>query len=295
VHDFSRYSPAAKILALKMTGQVGPRTFDILMAAFHDVDNILTQEEHELQELPGIGPQRSHDIAEAYANLDKAQNIIDTLGASDTELVIRLDEDYPLSLQELNDPPLMLFYKGRLPGPDEKRVAIIGSQEVSVEGIAEAVDLGMRLAGEGVAVVGGLARGIDTAGHVGALKQHGVTYAVLPSGFNRIHPSENQPLAEEIIKAGGLVSEYLPDTPVSSGRLMSRNRLIVGLSQAVVVGEVSSESVGTLDAALCCHQLGKLLFVMVSERTYHYEKLAEYGAIPITSVDEYKMIVNSLV
>ncbi len=278
-----------------MTGQVGPRTFDILMAAFHDVDNILAQEEHELQELPGIGPQRSHVIAEAYTNLDKAQAVIGTLGASNTELVIRLDEAYPHSLQELNDPPLMLFYKGRLPGPDEKRVAIIGSQEVSAEGIAEAVELGMRLAGEGVAVVGGLARGIDTAGHVGALKQHGVTYAVLPSGFNRIHPAENQPLAEEIINAGGLVSEYLPDTPVSSGRLMSRNRLIVGLSQAVVVGEVSSESVGTLDAALCCHQLGKLLFVMVTERTHHYEKLAEYGAIPITSLDEYKMIVKALV
>jgi DNA processing protein len=286
---------AAKILALKMTGQVGPRTFDILMAAFHQVDNILVQEEHELQELPGIGPQRSHDIAEAYTNLEKAQAVIDTLGASDTELVVRLDDAYPQPLQELNDPPLMVFYRGKLPGVDEKRAAIIGSQEVSVEGIADAVELGRRLAGEGVAVVGGLARGIDTAGHVGALKETGTTYAVLPSGFNKVHPAENRPLAEEIAKTGGLISEYLPDTPVSSGRLMSRNRLIVGLAQAVIVGEVSPDSVGTLDAALCCHQLGKLLFVMVTERTHHYEKLAEYGAIPITSIDDYKMIVDALV
>lgn len=278
-----------------MTGQVGPRTFDILMAAFHDVDTILSREEHELQELPGIGPQRSHVIAEASTHLEKAQAVLDTLGASDTELAVRLDDAYPRSLHELNDPPLMVFYKGQLPGPDEKRAAIIGSQEVSAEGIAEAVELGMRLAGEGVAVVGGLARGIDTAGHVGALKGKGATYAVLPSGFNKIHPAENQPLAEEIAKSGGLISEYLPDTPVSGGRLMARNRLIVGLSQAVIVGEVSATSVGTLDAALCCHQLGKLLFVMVTERSHHYDKLAEYGAIPIASVDEYKLIVDVLV
>ncbi len=278
-----------------MTGHVGPRTFDILMAAFHQVDDILLQEEHDLQELPGIGPQRSHIIAEAYTQLDKAQDVIDTLGASDTRLVIRLDEAYQQSLQELNDPPVMVFYKGKLPGVDEKRAAVIGSQDVSVEGIADAVELGRHLAGDGIAVVSGLARGIDTAGHVGALKEKGTTYAVLPSGFNRIHPAENQPLAEEIAKTGGLISEYLPDTPVSSGRLMSRNRLIVGLAQAVVIGEVSADSVGTLDAALCCHQLGKLLFVMVTDRTHHYEKLAEYGAIPITSVDDYKMIVDTLV
>lgn len=295
MRDFSRYSAAAKILALKMTGQVGPRTFDILMAAYREVDTVLSQEEHDLQELSGIGPQRSRVIAEAHTHLDEAQAVIDELGASDTQLVTRLDEAYPQSLHELNDPPLMLFYKGKLPRPDEKRAAIIGSQDVSAEGIADAVELGRRLAGKGVSVVGGLARGIDTAGHVGALKEKGTTYAMLPSGFNRIHPVENQQLAGKIVKSGGLISEYLPDTPVSGGRLMSRNRLIVGLAQAVVIGEVSEVSVGTLDAALCCHQLGKLLFVMISENTHHYEKLAEYGAIPITSIDDYKMIVDSLV
>lgn len=278
-----------------MTGQVGPRTFDILMAAYRQVDTILSQEEHNLQELSGIGPHRSRIIAEAYTHLDEAQAVLNALSAGDTQLVTRLDDAYPHPLRELNDPPLMLYYKGKLPGPDEKRAAIIGSQDVSAEGIADAVELGRRLAGAGVAVVGGLARGIDTAGHVGALREKGVTHAVLPSGFNRIHPPENQPLAEEITKSGSLISEYLPDTPVSGGRLMARNRLIVGLAQAVVVGEVSADSVGTLDAALCCHELGKLLFVMISERTHHYEKLAEYGAIPITSIDDSKMIVDSLV
>ncbi len=293
--DPSRYSQAAQVLSLKMTGQVGPRTFDILMAAYRQVSEILIQESDALQELPGIGPKRADAIASAHKQLDAAQEIIENLVASDTRVVTRLDDAFPQMLHELNDPPLLLFYKGSLPPMDEKRVAVIGSQEVSAEGIGDAVELAQRLAREGVAVVGGLARGIDTAGHVGALKEKGTTYAMLPCGLNRIHPAENASLSAEIAGNGALISEYLPDTPVSGGRLTARNRLIVGLAHGVVVGEVSPDSVGTLDAALCCQQLGKLLFVMVGERTHHYKKLAGYGAIPITSIDEYRMIVDSLV
>jgi len=291
----NKYAPAVQILALRMTGQVGPRTFDNLMASFRQVSEILSAEEAELQELSGIGPKRAEAISSAHTNLDTAQGIIDNLEASNAKIVSRLDNGYPEMLLELNDPPLLLFCKGELPQNGERRIAIVGSQEVSAGGIGDAVDLAQRLAREGVAVVGGLARGIDTAGHVGALKEKGKTYAVLPSGFNNIHPAENVSLASEIARGGSLLSEYLPDTPVSSGRLMARNRLIVGLANAVVIGEVSPDSVGTLDAALCCHQLGKLLFVMVGKTMNHYEKLTGYGAIPITSIDDYKIIVDSLV
>jgi len=293
--DLGKYSQAAQILSLKMTGQVGPRTFDTLMAEFGRLDEIFLGEEESFVHLPGIGPGRSKAIASAHLHLDKAQEIIDNLEASDTGVVTRLDEGYPDSLHKLNDPPLMLFYKGHLPPPNEKRVAVIGSQNVSAEGIGEAVEISRRLAQSGVAVVGGLARGIDTAGHMGALKENGVTYAVLPSGFNCIHPAENEPLAAEITRNGALLSEYLPDTPVMSGRLMARNRLIVGLAQAVIVGEVSEESTGTLDAALCCHQLGKLLFVIVGNATHHYDVLAAYGAIPLASAGDYKIVVDALV
>ena len=293
--DLGKYSPAAQILALKMTGQVGPRTFDTLMAEFGHLVEIFMGEEDSFAHLPGIGPGRSKAIASAHTYLDKAQEVIDSLEASDTGVVTRLDAEFPDSLQELNDPPMMLFYKGHLPPAHEKRVAVIGSQNVSVDGIGDAVELSRRLAQSGVAVVGGLARGIDTAGHVGALKGKGVTYAVLPSGFNRIHPAENEPLAAEIARNGALLSEYLPDTAVIGGRLMARNRLIVGLAQAVVVGEVSEESTGTLDAALCCHQLGKLLFVIIGDATHHYDVLAGHGAIPLASAGDYKMIVDALV
>ncbi len=293
--DLSKYSLAGKILSLRMTGHVGPRTFETLMSHFKTVDNILLAEEEELMEVDGIGPSRSKAIFEADTRLDQAQTSIDHLEAYDAEVTTCLDEDYPEILRQLNDPPPLLYYKGRLPANDEKQAAIIGSQDVSAEGIGDAVELARRLSKEGIAIVGGLARGIDTAGHMGALKADGITYAVLPSGFNHIHPSENETLCREIVEKGGLISEYLPDTPASAGRLMSRNRLIVGLSQAVIIGEVSPDSVGTLDAALCCHQLGKLLFTVIGKNNTHYEKLAEYGAIPLTHINEYKMIVKSLI
>lgn len=293
--DPGKYSLAAQILSLKMTGQVGPRTFENLLAVYGTVADILLAEEEEFLDIPGIGPSRSRAIADAPDHLERAQRTIDQLKAGDISVTTRLDTDYPDLLHELNDPPLLLFCKGRFPPPGQKRVAVIGSQNVSADGIGDAVELSRQLAVEGIAIVGGLARGIDTAGHVGALKAGGATYAVLPSGFNHVHPPENLSLASEIAAHGGLLSEYLPDTPVNGGRLMARNRLIVGLSHAVIVGEVSPESVGTLDAALCCHQLGKLLFAIIGKNNYHYEKLAGFGAIPLTDIDDYTLVLKSLV
>lgn len=293
--DPSRYSTAAQILALKMTGQVGPRTFDLLMAVYRTVGEILLAEKDEFLEFPGIGPKRSDALAKAHTHLDKAAEIIEGLKSEGTGVVTRLDPEFPEDLHQLNDPPLMLYYRGTLPTGNQKRVAVIGSQEVSAEGIGDAVEFSKNLARQGIGIVSGLARGIDTAGHMGALKENGVTCAVLPCGFNRIHPAENEPLAREITERGCLISEYLPDTRVSSGRLMSRNRIIVGLSHAVVVGEVSAESVGTLDTALCCHELGKLMFLIVGQHNPHYEKLTGHGAIPLTDIDDYKMVFRALV
>lgn len=293
--DLSGYSRATQILALKMTGEVGPRSFEMLINHFHTVENILLAEEEELDGLPGIGPARSKAIAGAGVHLEGAHRAIELLEASDTKVTTCLDSDYPDSLLELNDPPTLLYYKGHLPYADEKRVALIGSQDVSVEGIAEAVALARKLASHGVAIVSGLARGIDTAAHMGAIKENGVTYAALPSGFNQIHPAENGPLTKEIVKEGGLLNEYLPEATVNSGRLISRNRLIVGLSQAVVIGETAPKSVGTLDAAKCCHELGKLLFVLSAQSNPHLNQLIEYGGIPLTGVEQYQMILDSLV
>ncbi len=278
-----------------MSGRVGPRTFQLLMSRFDTVDDILLAETKELERIDGIDSVRSEAISGGHEMLDEAQRQINLLEASNIRAVTSLDHDYPEALREINDPPPLLYYQGRLPAHDEKRAAVIGSQEVSNEGMADTVELAKRLAGARISIVGGLDRGIDAAGHTGALKAKGVSYAVLGSGINQIYPPENAGLAREITVKGGLISEYLPDTPPDPARQLDRNRLIIGLSQAVIIGEVSDDSVGTLDAALGCHQLGKLLFVVIGKYNPHYNKLAKYGAIPLTHVDQYEMVIKALV
>ena len=205
--EMSTYSQAARILALKMTGQVGPRMFKHLLLAYGTVDNILDADQSDLLELDGIGTVRAEAIAGAPDNLEKAGAAIDALEAEGARAVTCFDENYPESLLNLNDPPPLFYYRGHLPERDCKRVAIIGSQDVTPDGIANAMEIANRLAGKGLVVISGLARGIDTAGLTGALQAGGTTFAILPSGFNHIHPPENAGLAEEIVQKGGLISE----------------------------------------------------------------------------------------
>ncbi len=293
--DLEKYSPAARILALKLTGQVGPRTFASLIAYLKTVDNILLAEEDELRGIPGIGAEKSKAIYKSDNHLDTAQQMLDLLAATDTRVATCFDPEYPSSLNVLNDPPMLLYYQGQLPRDDDKIVSIIGSGEVSAEGIGDVVELAKVMVENKISIASGLARGIDAAAHTGTLKAGGRTFACLPSGFNHIYPAEHVGLSREITNHGALLSEYLPETAVSAGRLISRNRLTVALSQAVIIGEVSENSVGTLDAARCCNELGKLMFTIIGKNNPHYETLAGYGAIPLTSIDDYNMVLTALV
>jgi len=137
------------------------------------------------------------------------------------------------------------------------------------------------LAKKGAVIVSGLARGIDSAAHLGAINAKGKSYAVLGCGLASVYPPENKALAEEIIKNGALISEYSPYTKVSTERLISRNRIIVGLSHSVVIGELDKKSRGTIDSAERTKDQGKLLFAIGDDRYPVDPGLIKYGAIPV--------------
>lgn len=302
------YSIAAQVWALREYGEVGPRTFRALMAYFGNLPAILEAGIEELQNINGLGEKKSAKISESYKQLEPSEIFINSLESKETGYATIFDDQYPPLFMELHDPPPIIFYRGTLPQRDEKAVAIVGSHEASGEGIALTVELASMLAGHSVSIVSGLARGIDASAHIGALKGKGRTYAVLGSGFNNIYPEENRPLALEITKNGGLISEYPPD-PVRRrtdekyipGRLMARNRLTAGLSQAVIIGELFSSSNGTLDTAAFCHEVGKLMFVLIDgcdrpDRDQGgVEKVLSLGAIPITMDKGIDLILKSLV
>jgi len=299
--DINRYSIAAQVWALRHFGGAGPRTFRSLLVRFHDLENIFRAEMDELTAIDGLGKKRSEKIYDCSQALDESEEFIRLMTEREIKSITEFDESYPEIFRELNDPPPIIFVRGQLPSGDEKRVAIVGSHKATVEGISYAVELAGRLAKKSVSVVSGLARGIDASAHLGAIRAGGKSYAVIGSGFDYIYPEENRPLSNELIANGGLISEYAPDTKSSPGLNMARNRLIVGLSQAVIIGEILGDSAGTLDSATCCSQLGKIMFVLIDgcdmpgKDNKGVEKVISLGAIPITLDDAIEKITMSLV
>jgi DNA processing protein len=168
---------------------------------------------------------------------------------------------YPRLLKEIADPPQLLFHRGTLHPGDAKAIALVGSRRASLAGARIARELSGALAGCGFTVVSGLARGIDTAAHRGALDAGGRTIAVLGSGIDIIYPRENRKLASEIERSGTLVSELPPGTQPKRHTFPRRNRIISGLSLGTVVVEAGPSS-GALITAGCALEQNRSVFAV---------------------------------
>lgn len=179
---------------------------------------------------------------------------IETRGA--TAHVALGEAAYPANLREIPLPPERLYVRGALAEDDALAVAIVGSRVATAYGLAVAERLAADLAARGVTVVSGLARGIDSAAHRGALRVGGRTIAVLGSGVDVIYPPENRRLAAEIESCGAVLSQFEPGTPPLAGYFPARNRVIAGLSLGVVVVEAAERS-GSLITAGLAGELGR--------------------------------------
>lgn len=163
-------------------------------------------------------------------------------------------EEYPQQLRELPDAPYGIFYRGRLPAAEEFRVAIVGARMCSEYGRTVARDIARELALHDVSVVSGMARGIDAAGHRGALDSGGDTYAVFGCGVDVCYPNYHRQLYYEIEQHGGLLSEYLPGTRPLAAYFPQRNRLISVLSDVVLIIEAKERSGSLITADFALEQ-----------------------------------------
>jgi len=179
------------------------------------------------------------------------QRVVEKLIKQGIRIVMPNEADYPSLLAELADAPPLLYYRGQLRGNMEG-LAIVGSRKATPYGKAVAKMLARDAAAKGIVITSGLARGIDTAAHQGALDAGGITWAFLGCGLDRIYPHENGRLAEEILKKGAIISEYAPGSPPNAAHFPARNRLISGCSRGVVVVEAAERSGAliTVDFAL---------------------------------------------
>src|SRR5688572_14801951 len=187
--------------------------------------------------------------------LDRATAVRTRAAAADIHVLPWNDPRFPAPLLAVPDFPPVLWYRGTLDALDAPAVAIVGSRAASAVALETATRFGADLAAMGITVVSGLARGVDSAAHRGALRA-GRTVAVLGSGIDRVYPHEHARLAAEIAAAGLVVSEYPPGTPPLAFHFPQRNRLISGLSRAVVVIEAHEKS-GSLITAACALEQGR--------------------------------------
>jgi len=184
---------------------------------------------------------------------DALDELLERLEKSQVHLLFESDDDYPVMLRTIDDFPYLLYYAGRLECLAAPMVALVGTRKASSYGLGMAKSIARDLAAEGVTVVSGLARGIDSAAHAGALEAGGCTLGVLGCGINNPYPPENTPLLRRIAGGKGLIiSEYPLDADPRPFHFPYRNRIISGLSQATVFveGAIKSGGMHTVNSAL---------------------------------------------
>jgi DNA processing protein len=208
------------------------------------------------------------------------------VGVSEHACVRRRDQAYPALLHELHDPPAELFVRGALKPLAAPGVAVVGARSCSVYGAQVARSLARELAGAGVVVVSGLARGVDGEAHRGALEGGGRTIAVLGCGIDRDYPRSHAELARRIVSSGAIVSEYPAGVEPAPWRFPARNRIIAALALATVVVEARERS-GALITADFALELGRDVFAVPGEITSSLSvgtnDLLRQGAAPLTS------------
>jgi DNA processing protein len=205
------------------------------------------------------------------------------------DLLALEDERYPHALRFIFDPPPVLYVKGRIERADLEAIAIVGSRDASAYGLSTAERLGRELAAEGVTVVSGLAIGIDAAAHRGALAAGGRTIAVLGSGIDQIYPHRHRRLAAQIAESGAVVSEQPFGAPPRAHHFPLRNRIVSGLSLAVVVVEAGEKSGSLITARLALEQ-GRSVLAVPGEagldRTRGVHRLIRRGATLVESASD---------
>jgi DNA processing protein len=265
------------------------RSARIIARHFPSVEDVFSSSKRDLHAL-GF----EEDVVKALTSprlLDRACQEIDRLEKIGYSVLTIEEKGYPECLREIFDPPLVLYYAGKIDTLDEPAVAVVGARKPTPYGRAVAERLSHDLAIKGMVVVSGLARGIDSISHWGALKG-GKTIAVLGSGLERIYPRENRSLFEKIMENGVVLSEYSLKAPPLKYHFPCRNRIISGLSMGVVVVEGSRRSGSLITARLALEENREVMAVpgnITSELSQGTNWLIKSGA---KLVNDWKDVVE---
>ncbi len=247
-------------IALNMMDRVGPVGVRALISVLGSAAAIFKASAEELQQADGIGPQLASLIVRRRDELDieAEKHHAEETG---TRLITPLDDEYPAALKTIHDPPLSLYIRGQLKSADRQGIAVVGTRHPTHYGMDCARKLSYQLGKTGVCVLSGLALGVDTAAHEGALRAGGRTLAVMGSGFDHPYPAENERLAERIAQHGAVLTEFPFSRKPDKTTFPMRNRIVSGMSMGVLVIEAGFRSGAMITANQAISQ-GRSVFAV---------------------------------
>ena len=276
------------LIHLNMIQGVGLKTVQRLRDVFGSATRTLQATSDELGEIDQLSPTM-HDLLKRKPIQYPIERELELINEYGCQVVTLYDDAYPQYLKEIDTPPLVLYIRGELTPEDLLSLSIVGSRDAKDYGRKVSYRLSYQLAQRGLTVVSGLAKGIDTSAHRGALESGGRTIAVMGSGLSFIYPATNRDLAEKISESGALISEFPMGVKPKPRNFPRRNRIISGLTLGTVVVEASNRS-GALITARLAGEQGREVFAVpgeiFSELSTGTHKLINNGAKLINTVDD---------
>jgi DNA processing protein len=284
-------------LQLALTDGIGPILIGRLIEAAGSAEAACAMGESELSRVDGIGSVKSSQIRRSLRDsCERAEAELEQAQARGFHLLCADDVAYPVLLKTIPDPPPVLYVMGQLQDRDLNAVAIVGSRQCSNYGREQGQRFGALLAGAGITVVSGGARGIDSAAHRGAMSHpQGRTLAILGCGIDVTYPPENESLFRQISQRGAVISEYPLGTPPAKENFPRRNRIISGISRGVLVVEADQRSGALITARQAGEDQGRTVFALPGRvdnpLSLGPHQLIRDGAVLVSSLED---ILNGL-
>lgn len=275
-------------ILLNLVPGLGPRLTKALLEKFHSPEAVINASVQDLAQVPHLGFNTATKLFDSFKKYKTDQEIA-SMRIHGVKAIVINKPDYPSSLKSIWDPPPILFLKGEILPCDDKSIAIVGSRSCTEYGKRMARKLAKGLAHAGYTIVSGLARGIDAEAHRGALEVSGRTIAVLAGGLSKIYPPEHAGLAADITGKGAILSEAPMLQAPLPGMFPARNRIISGLSKAIILVEAAEKS-GALVTAVHASEQGRPVLALPgsveSSASGGTNSLIRKGAVLIRDVDD---------
>ncbi len=278
-------------LWLNSLSDVGPVRAKSLLDVFKNPKSIWNAEKARLLKSAGIGELVAQNIInnKNEEQLMILENQLEKIQKDNIDLITVHDKEYPSNLRNIYSSPILIYKKGNIINSDNISIAIVGSRNATSYGLKTAYDLAKSLAKRGITIISGLARGIDTAAHKGAIDGGGRTIAVLGCGIDVVYPPENKKLIKEIINCGAVISEFPLGTIPDARNFPQRNRIISGISKGTLIVEANKKSGSLITADFALEQNREVFAVpgpIYSRFSEGTNNLIKDGAKIVTCVED---------